>query len=273
LNKQYKNIQIMAFRVLETFNNLAQDENGVKVIKIDSPIAEYDFESKQPAPADLISRFNEVYKGPYSYFGCVIKGRVLLTRPVSRNYASSTVIYYKNEFFSVSNCHGILVEPNSIICLIKVNNYQTPCMSGNIEPYGRLKYIDGAYNSLLMSPPKKGDPCLNALYMKGKIDQTPHTHPSTRIGAILRGQVTVRIWDSEGEDAQVTQELRLSRGDVWFMDRDTVHSFHTENDDDMALFAFHPDSDFGPTDEEAPMINRTIVDGVSASEIKAIRTK
>jgi len=56
----------------------------------------------------------------------------------------------------------------------------------------------------------------------------------------------------------------LSRGDVWFMDRDTVHSFHTEKDDDMALFAFHPDSDFGPTDEEAPMINRTLIEGISA---------
>jgi hypothetical protein len=41
----------------------------------------------------------------------------------------------------------------------------------------------------------------------------------------------------------------------------------------MDVVAFHPDSDYGPTDEVHPMINRTIVDGVSASEIKAIRTK
>jgi hypothetical protein len=41
----------------------------------------------------------------------------------------------------------------------------------------------------------------------------------------------------------------------------------------MRVVAYHPDSDFGPQDEDHPMINRTIVDGVSASKIDAIRTK
>ena len=41
----------------------------------------------------------------------------------------------------------------------------------------------------------------------------------------------------------------------------------------MDVIAFHPDSDFGPTDIEHPMINRTIVNGVKASELENIRTK
>ena len=35
----------------------------------------------------------------------------------------------------------------------------------------------------------------------------------------------------------------------------------------------HPDSNFGPKDEDHPMILRTIVDGKPASEIGEIRTK
>jgi len=41
----------------------------------------------------------------------------------------------------------------------------------------------------------------------------------------------------------------------------------------MDVIAFHPDSDFGATDIDHPMINRTIVDGVSANQIEEIRTK
>jgi hypothetical protein len=50
------------------------------------------------------------------------------------------------------------------------------------------------------------------------------------------------------------------------------HSFQTF-DEAMDVIAFHPDSDFGPQDEFHPMINRTIVGGVSARNIDNIRTK
>ena len=41
----------------------------------------------------------------------------------------------------------------------------------------------------------------------------------------------------------------------------------------MDLTVFHPDTDYGPTHENHPMLNRTIVEGVSAREIDKIRTK
>ena len=51
-----------------------------------------------------------------------------------------------------------------------------------------------------------------------------------------------------------------------------AHCFRTE-DSGMCVIAYHPDSDFGPTDDEHPMINRTIVDGKRANEQTEIRTK
>jgi len=52
---------------------------------------------------------------------------------------------------------------------------------------------------------------------------------------------------------------------------DTPHSFFTY-EETMDVIAWHPDSDTGPSDEDHPMVNRTIVDGVAANCIDAIRT-
>ena len=54
-------------------------------------------------------------------------------------------------------------------------------IGGEIEDKGRLRYIDGCTDSLLIPPVKKGDPCLNHLHFPKNITQTPHTHPSHRI--------------------------------------------------------------------------------------------
>ncbi len=257
----------MGFRILKNKETLT-DQYGVSATFIKTELDEM--------PSDAIKELNQSIKEkrfswsyPHvdgislddnaSYFGAVLFGYVDFE---GKNRLEKTHVW-GGSFFS-GQFRNFLISDATELVLIKVPNYRAPIVQGIIEPQGRLKYIDGAFNSLLMSPPKKGDPCLNALYMAGKIDQTPHTHPSTRIGFILRGQVTVRIWDKEGEGAIITDELLLTQGNTWFMEKDTVHSFHTEADDDMCLFAFHPDSDFGPTDEEAPMINRTIIEGVSS---------
>jgi hypothetical protein len=41
----------------------------------------------------------------------------------------------------------------------------------------------------------------------------------------------------------------------------------------MLVVAYHPESDYGPTHEAHPMINRTMVGGVPASQIELIRTR
>eukprot|EP00548_Thalassiothrix_antarctica_P011082 CAMPEP_0194153598 /NCGR_PEP_ID=MMETSP0152-20130528/56993_1 /TAXON_ID=1049557 /ORGANISM="Thalassiothrix antarctica, Strain L6-D1" /LENGTH=43 /DNA_ID= /DNA_START= /DNA_END= /DNA_ORIENTATION= len=41
----------------------------------------------------------------------------------------------------------------------------------------------------------------------------------------------------------------------------------------MDVIAAHPDSDYGPTNTDHPMVNRTIVNGISASLIPSIQTK
>ena len=57
-------------------------------------------------------------------------------------------------------------------------------------------------------------------------------------------------------------KMELEEGMVWAIPKDAVHSFHTaESNEELNVIAFHPDSDWGPLDEDHPMLNRTWVDG------------
>lgn len=135
-------------------------------------------------------------------------------------------------------------------------------IGGPPEARGRLRYIDGCSDTLLVCPPLVGEPCLNFLHIPPDTDQTAHTHPSFRAGVILRGSGFCRTPGGQ---------FVLSAGLGWFIQPHAEHSFHTEGDA-LDVIAFHPDSDFGPSHDDHPMTNRTIVNGVPASEIDAIRT-
>jgi len=136
-------------------------------------------------------------------------------------------------------------------------------VGGPIEKAGRLKYIDGCTDSLLISPIMKGDPCLNLLYFPSGIKQTQHTHPSNRVGVVARG--TGKCITPEGA-------IPLFPGQIFLIRANGLHSFETSSSD-MTVIAYHPDSDFGASHENHPMINRTMVDGISASQLVEIRTK
>ena len=158
-------------------------------------------------------------------------------------------------------------------------------IGGKIEDEGRLKYIDGCTDSLLIAPVKMGDPCFNHLCFPKNIDQTQHTHPSHRIGIVANGSGTcitpfgnlplfagmifvIKEWDKK------TMSIGLDGKEY----PNGQHSFETGSEEGMNVIAFHPDSDFGTTDINHPMINRTLVENqfgelVSAGTIEKIRTK
>jgi len=122
---------------------------------------------------------------------------------------------------------------------------------GPIETAGRLRYIDLCSDTLLACPPLLGDPCLNHLHFPPRIEQTEHTHPSLRSGAIARGQGCCETPAGRSE---------LAPGVIFSIPAEGRHRFVTE-DRTLDVIAYHPDSDWGPTDQEHPMINRTWIDG------------
>lgn len=136
-------------------------------------------------------------------------------------------------------------------------------LGGPVEASGRLRYIDGCTDSLLVPPVLRGDACLNALFFPPGIDQTEHTHPTDRVGLVAAGRGTCL---TPGGD------FALEPGRAFIIPADARHRFRTD-DEAMVVIAYHPDSDFGPTHEAHPMINRTIVDGIPAAALAAIHTK
>lgn len=122
-------------------------------------------------------------------------------------------------------------------------------IGGPVEETGRLRYIDGCTDSLLISPPVLGDPCLNLLHIPPGTRQTAHTHPSIRVGLIARGS---------GECVTPGGRFALRPGLGFVIAADELHSFHTDREP-LLVIAYHPDSDFGPTHECHPMVNRTIL--------------
>lgn len=122
-------------------------------------------------------------------------------------------------------------------------------IGGPLETVGRLRYIDGCSDTLLISPPRLGEPCLNHLHIPPHTDQTPHTHPSVRIGVIMGGAGECRTPDG-------AHPLRPGMG--WYIPTGCLHSFYTR-EAALDVVAWHPDSDFGPRDDDHPMINRTVI--------------
>ena len=224
-----------------------------------------------------------------SYYGYVYSGVCMVYKSgLPSVYLSEGMFFSGTDFdwFGKQGAEGsgltgkmILIEVLHTKGVYPETSYKAMDMFGVTETTGRLNYIDGCTDSLLIAPVKLGDPCLNFLHYPEKIDQTPHTHPSHRIGIVANGSglcktpfgnvplkknmiFIIREWDGvkygTGEDGN-----EYPAG---------THSFMTF-DEQMSVIAFHPDSDFGATDVNHPMINRTIVDGVPASLIPEIQTK
>lgn len=193
----------------------------------------------------------------YSHFGVVIDGEIRLS------YQSRNHHLVGGDFFSVigpatvySSGFGMISSARSYIGF----NF----FGGPLEDHDRLRYIDGCTDTLLIPPVKKGDPCLNHLHFPQGIRQTPHTHPSVRTGIVYKGSGECLL-PEEGRN------IALLRGYAFILKTETVHSFNTGSEK-MDIIVFHPDSDIGMTDENHPMINRTIVDGVSAKFKHEIKT-
>ena len=115
---------------------------------------------------------------------------------------------------------------------------------------GNLSYMDGGTNTTAVNPGRLGDPVINYVHFPAGMRQTLHTHPSHRVGMILRGRGLVELDD---------REFPLEPGDVFFMQRNVLHNFMCPHNEDVVLFVFAPDSGTGPTDEVNPLKIRTYV--------------
>lgn len=203
---------------------------------------------------DLLAGFAE----PGAVFGFVFDGENATLRRDGVPYPLRP-----GTFFVVNTGGAELTNPGGRILLIYQPRADFPFQLGAIERVGRLRYIDGCRDSLLVPPWRRGEACLNHLHIPTNVEQTMHTHPSDRIGVVVRGH---------GQCVTPEGITDLVRGMIWRIPADSLHRFRTEGET-LDIIAWHPDSDTGSSDDDHPMLNRSLVAGVSAAEIDAIRTR
>ncbi|HEY7889577.1 MAG TPA: hypothetical protein VIC29_15245 [Steroidobacteraceae bacterium] len=191
-----------------------------------------------------------------SYFGYVVAGIATLELGAQCYSLTAGQYFCAPRHVSVRGGRGVIVERGQQRAL--------PLIGGPIESWGRLKYIDGCTDTLLLPPVRYGDACLNALFFPERIEQTLHNHPSDRLGVVAAGHGICR---------SPSGMVDLEVGKAFLIERNAIHAFSTPPGEAMTVIAYHPDSDFGPMDEDHPMINRTFVGGVSASSLEEIRTR
>lgn len=201
-----------------------------------------------PSRLDLLTGVNVSFKIPdYStVYGYVVDGSVFLgAAPGGPKLATS------GEYFSLPDSadatEPVLSVNGSVALFTRFGFIGQRVLGGPIEESGRLVYIDNCSDSLLIYPPRRGDPSLNSLHFPVGVDQTFHIHPSVRLGVVAKGSGFACTKDSE--------EV-LNTGDAFCIDERELHRFRTVSSS-MTVIAFHPDGDWGPTDSDHVMLNRT----------------
>jgi len=196
-------------------------------------------------------------------YGFVFEGSISLRVSLGTSSTSKSLFtLHKGMYFACPGEIELSEGGSGVLQLVK--NHRALFAMGYLENgQGRLPYIDSCTDTLLLSPVVKGAPCLNHLHFPPSVVQTQHTHPSGRSGIVVSGQGTCVC----GKTRTV-----LKPGTVFVIPERVVHAFETSSLDSLDVVAFHPDSDFGPSPTDHPMINRTIVNGRSASSIPSIQT-
>lgn len=189
--------------------------------------------------------------GPYSHsYGYVLQGRARIEA------GHSAYTMQAGGYFSIPGAFLVEAEFATVVIITRLG-YRGLMQAGEIENIGRLSYIDGCSDTLLISPPRLGDPCFNYLHFPKGINQSQHTHPSVRFGVVARGS---GVAYQKKDDTHDGWEEPLTQGAVFLLHAQELHSFRTTDSQEiMDVIAFHPDSDWGPTDAAHPMLNRTYI--------------
>lgn len=215
--------------------------NEAPIVKIDASKTMYPTIGYMIEDDELILE-NTEYSTLYGYsFG---KSRLICN--------GLNVDLFEGEYFSLPSFSGTFnADASSKLMVIERKGYHGQKVIGCLEDTGRLCYIDGCSDSMLVYPPRFGDSTLNSLHFPPNIAQSFHTHPSIRIGCVASGK---------GRACSKDKEHEIKQGDLWLIEEQELHRFRTDKDGEkMIVIAFHPDSEWGPTDHNHTMLNRTYI--------------
>jgi hypothetical protein len=198
-----------------------------------------------PAQLEVHQRGKSFSRPASTTYGYVVSGRAHVAS------AGLEAACPAGSFFAIPGELELRIEGMAVT--IERVGFRGLAQVGLIEGTGRLTYIDGCSDTILVAPPRLGDPVLNHLHFPAGITQSVHCHPSVRLGVVARGRGVAYGPAPEGGK----WEAELAPGSVFLLHAQALHAFRTEAREALDVIAFHPDSDWGPTDGDHPMLNRT----------------
>lgn len=185
----------------------------------------------------------QIFENATVFGVCLNKTKIIYNNSIlsleSEAYFSLTITKKTKKF---------IIEPSEEVVIFVRHGYIGLNQLGlNCESVGRLSYIDDCTDTTLLSPPRFGNPTLNLLSFPKKINQSFHNHPTLRFGVILEG---AGVADAD------EKSYSLKKHNIFCIPEKEHHRFRTDKRI-MRLVAFHPDSEFGPKDNNHAMLNST----------------
>lgn len=222
----------------------------MEILEVDTVLERYS--TMYPCSLENLKVTDQTTRNYPSYttiYGFVLQGSITansLTASNNRYFCLTSIDDRDLTVYFNENTHVVLIE--------RIGFKGQNQIGGPLESKGRLTYIDGCSDSLLVYPPRMGDPSLNYLFFPPGIDQTFHIHPSLRFGLVVEGHGFSDVVGPNGE----TSVLELKQGVVFCLEEMELHRFRTASTS-MKVVAWHPDGDWGPTDHNHTMLNRTYI--------------
>lgn len=200
-----------------------------------------------PARLRVLEGEHELSEPTSTYYGVVVAGHARIAHPALEANAPA------GGFFALPGRARLFAQGLTVV--IERLGFRGLPLVGAIEDQGRLAYVDGCSDSVLVAPPRAGDPVLNHLHFPAATEQRVHRHPSIRLGVVVRGRGEAHGPSADGPEWTEA----LEPGTAFLLAAHERHAFRTAPGSSLDIVAFHPDSDWGPTDQAHPMINRTLV--------------
>jgi hypothetical protein len=188
----------------------------------------------------------QTFKEEFTHtFGFVLSGEVMLNSP-----GTGEVTVREHGYFSIAGAFA-MQGSGHVAMFQRIGFRGLTQIGGRVEKTGRLTYIDNCMTSILISPPRMGDPCLNLLSFPPGVEQTLHVHPTIRLGLVAGGSGKCI---SPGRP-----DVPLRPGETFVLGEAYPHCFHSHAEG-LLIMAYHPETDVGPTDQKSPMLSRTYRD-------------
>jgi len=179
-------------------------------------------------------------------YGCVLDGVAAL------DYLGHPMALAKDFYFAVPGRADLEIGPSTVVGLVRRAGYLGQFTVGKVEDRGRLRYVDGCSASILVHPPRRGDPVLHHVHFPEGIEQAQGAHPLICLGMVLRGRGEAfgpKCGPMNAPTEWWTEALEP--GCAFLLHEQEMHGFRTNphhKGSSMDVVAFHPASNWGPRD-------------------------